>query len=60
MTNPENKKCGQSCGCDKALSEKDLAQDANQNPPQEESEKKLQPDPTRFGDWEVNGRAIDF
>tara|TARA_R110000796_G_scaffold165763_1_gene282613 strand:+ start:378 stop:584 length:207 start_codon:yes stop_codon:yes gene_type:complete len=35
---------------------------ANPAPPQagEDGAKAARPDPTRFGDWEKNGRCIDF
>jgi hypothetical protein len=48
----EEKKCGESCGCadvkdDQKIEEKKVAE-------------KIESDPTRFGDWQVNCRAIDF
>jgi hypothetical protein len=30
------------------------------SPPPEASKEEPHPDPTRFGDWEVKGRCIDF
>lgn len=58
--NPETdqKKCGESCGCQEMKEEikKDL--NAEKNP--KTSEKKTELDPTHFGDWQVNCRAIDF
>ena len=44
-------KCGESCGC----SEKPTQKISSEKPTEET---KL--NPTRFGDWEINGRAIDF
>jgi hypothetical protein len=66
--NLKEKTCGESCACN-------IEQPNNQNPNQskipeqiidlttpaktkEETQTKL--DPTRFGDWELKGRAIDF
>ena len=37
--------------------------DSKAEKPEEKKEEKkddVKADPTRFGDWEVNGRAIDF
>ena len=54
MKNPENleqKKCGESCGC--------MATDDSKKE-EIKSEEKIEQDPTRFGDWPVNCRAIDF
>ncbi len=59
---PEVKKCSKSCGCN---TPQDLKKDDPKNLPQKDdsseakkSEFKL--DPTHFGDWQINGRAIDF
>ena len=53
--NPQQKEstqnCGESCGCKE--------KPASEIPQQKES-KQPKPNPTRFGDWEVKGRAIDF
>ncbi len=55
----ENKKlnsCNKSdCECS---SQKQSAKTGNSNG--EKTEAETPQDPTRFGDWEVNGRAIDF
>ncbi len=53
----EEKKCGESCGCvdakdDQKIEEKKSAEKI--------ADKKIESDPTRFGDWQVNCRAIDF
>lgn len=55
---PEEKKCvGESCECSNALNtKKDSQKNISEKPEAEE----IKPDPTRFGDWQVNGRAIDF
>jgi len=53
------KKCGESCGC--AAEEKNKTTPQNLTALTEEkisTEEKL--DPTHFGDWQVNCRAIDF
>jgi hypothetical protein len=58
--NSNNVKCGQSCGCDEV---KITEEQVKNNAPSFSQEKELpqnEPDPTRFGDWQVNGRAIDF
>jgi hypothetical protein len=49
--NLEQKKCGESCEC-KTVN--DLKKE------EIKVEEKVEHDPTRFGDWQVNGRAIDF
>jgi hypothetical protein len=56
---PETKTCGTSCGC---ASQVDAKKDDQKNL---EKESEIKPaeketDPTRFGDWEIGGRAIDF
>jgi hypothetical protein len=28
--------------------------------PENQQKNKIEQDPTRFGDWQINGRAIDF
>ncbi len=55
---PEDKKCGESCGC----GDKQELQLDDQNLAKEPEEKSTQIklDPTHFGDWQINGRAIDF
>ncbi len=53
--NLEQKKCGESCGCG---SKQDSKNDASKV--ENEKTEELKPNPTRFGDWQVNGRAIDF
>ena len=48
----EKQSCGKSsCAC----SEKEMPKKSLEKPAEE-----IKLDPTRFGDWEVNGRAIDF
>jgi hypothetical protein len=48
----EQQSCGkESCACSEKPSSKI---------PQEKSAEVVKLEPTRFGDWEVNGRAIDF
>ena len=42
-------KCGESCGCE-----------SKQEQVKVEEKKPVENDPTRFGDWQVNGRTIDF
>ena len=34
--------------------------ESNQDKPEKETGGRDGPDPTRFGDWEKNGRCIDF
>ena len=53
--NLEQKKCGESCSCQSAT-------DVKKEEIKEEMklEEKVEQDPTRFGDWQINGRAIDF
>lgn len=69
---PESKKCGESCGCvnsqdlkkddQKNLAAQSTEHESKKNPAAtnevKTEEKKL--DPTHFGDWQINGRAIDF
>lgn len=65
VNNLEEKKCGKSsCGCmstNEAQSDdqKKLAKEAEEKILQEANLKK-DLDPTHFGDWQVNCRAIDF
>lgn len=56
MNYEEKKKCGESCGCAATPDVKKDAQISKTEIPQEKKDQ----DPTRFGDWQVNGRAIDF
>ena len=61
--NLEEKKCGQSCGCGTSQEMKKDEPVSNVEisfPNPEISKEKTKQDPTRFGDWQVNGRAIDF
>lgn len=56
---PENKKCSESCGCDSANNvKKDEPEKLEIKSEEKSAEIKL--DPTHFGDWQINGRAIDF
>jgi hypothetical protein len=48
----EQKNCGESCGCAEAKN----AQKTVEKKPEVKNEL----DPTHFGDWQVNCRAIDF
>ncbi|MBP7710645.1 MAG: DUF1674 domain-containing protein [Rickettsiales bacterium] len=60
---PEEKKCGESCGCSPSQKIKKDEKITNAEitfPNQETKQNKIEQDPTRFGDWQVNGRAIDF
>jgi hypothetical protein len=53
----EPKNCGESCGCgnknDSTIIDKDKTSE-------KKPEKKVELDPTHFGDWQINGRTIDF
>jgi hypothetical protein len=40
--------------------EQPVADVSSAAPPQQEVGGRTGPDPTRFGDWEKNGRCIDF
>jgi hypothetical protein len=63
MTKPEEKKCGESCGCNPSQEIKKDEKITNAEitfPNPENPKNKIEQDPTRFGDWQVNGRAIDF
>ena len=53
--NLEQKKCGESCSCQSVT-------DVKKEEIKEEMkvEEKVEQDPTCFGDWQINGRAIDF
>lgn len=55
--NLEQKKCGESCGCN---SSQDVKIEVSKVDNQNEKTEEIKLDPTRFGDWEVKGRAIDF
>jgi hypothetical protein len=57
MKHSEEKKCGESCECND--SKKNFKQ-TNLTAKEETQKEKTDQDPTRFGDWSVNGRAIDF
>ena len=62
----EQKNCSESCACNISQQPKtpekkpeqiiDLTTPAKTQNTKEENK----PDPTRFGDWELKGRAIDF
>jgi len=55
---PEEKKCGESCGCRVS---QDTKKDVKKNLEEKPAEKEVvKLDPTHFGDWQINGRAIDF
>ncbi len=53
----EQKKCGEFCGCN---SSQDVKIEVSKVDKQNEKTEEIKLDPTRFGDWEVKGRAIDF
>jgi len=57
--NLEQKKCGESCSCQSVT---DVKKEEMKEKIKEEMklEEKAEQDPTRFGDWQINGRAIDF
>ncbi len=66
---PEVKKCGESCGCSgtqkienktQTTSEQTLAKTDKIKSTEESAAQKPKLDPTHFGDWQINGRAIDF
>ena len=42
---------------EKTTPEKSKEQDAAKK---QEADKKARPEPTRYGDWEIGGRCIDF
>ncbi len=54
-------KCGdKSCGCNSTPEKKDEYVDLTSVTITNEVKKETKDDPTKFGDWQVNGRAIDF
>ncbi len=62
MLNKQNitKSCNKSdCGCksDKDQFAKNIEIESSK---EKDAEEKPTQDPTKFGDWQVNGRAIDF
>ncbi len=59
------KNCGNNdCSCKSSSSSEKKISDQNiltaQENPTNQIEDNKKPDPTRFGDWEIGGRAIDF
>ncbi len=62
MMNYEEKKCGESCGCSASqeIKKDEQIPEVEINFPNTKTKEKIEQDPTRFGDWQVNGRAIDF
>jgi hypothetical protein len=64
MKNPEfhEKNCAISCDCadQKIQNSKEKIEVLSNIIPEKTPEKKPESDPTRFGDWQINGRAIDF
>jgi hypothetical protein len=60
MKNEKN--CGESCGCNQALESKKPEEilDPITLPKTQNTKEENKPNPTRFGDWEIKGRAIDF
>ncbi len=54
--NLQNPKANQSPSEDKKLATQPEVEKNNSNTTQTEEDK----DPTKYGDWQVNGRAIDF
>ena len=58
MNSEIKQNCGESCGCSAA---QDIKKDDKKNLAEIKSEpEKISLDPTHFGDWQVNCRAIDF
>jgi hypothetical protein len=58
MESSQKNQCGNNdCSC--ANSSSDL-KDQNITPTDKKNIETPSKDPTRFGDWEINGRAIDF
>ena len=64
MTKSEEKKCDESCECHPSQEikrdEKITNAEITFPNPENQQKNKIEQDPTRFGDWQVNGRAIDF
>lgn len=59
MTKPEMKNCGEGCGC--AVEQEAQSKTDQQNLKIVEAKKEEEKlDPTHFGDWQINCRAIDF
>ena len=56
---PEEKKCGESCGCDATKNTQKSPEVKSETAKIPEKEE-IKLDPTHFGDWQINGRAIDF
>lgn len=59
----EEKKCGnQSCGCsDSEIMSQDKIPETKKSAVEiKKIEEEIKLDPTHFGDWQVNCRAIDF
>ncbi len=59
----EEKKCGdQSCGCaeTKAVAQEKIPEVKIAEIETKKIEEEIKLDPTHFGDWQVNCRAIDF
>ncbi len=53
----EEKNCDEACGC---ADVKDDQKTEEKKSAEKIFDKKIELDPTRFGDWQVNCRAIDF
>jgi len=61
MIKPEEKNCGTSCGCGPAENAKtDGKEKLVEKTVVENAVEQVKLDPTHFGDWQVNCRAIDF
>lgn len=62
MNSQKEKTCSESCACNQAQEPKKPEQilDLTTPPKTQSTKEENKPDPTRFGDWEINGRAIDF
>jgi hypothetical protein len=59
MNEPEMKNCGEGCGCAVEKETQLKAEQKNLKIAEvKKAEEKL--DPTHFGDWQINCRAIDF
>jgi hypothetical protein len=63
QNNNLEKKCGESCDCKTEQETKKDDQTLSVAAPATKKENQKEEDklnPTRFGDWEIKGRAIDF
>lgn len=58
----ENKSttCGESCGCHAQNKKSEEAKNNERSNQNIETATIEEQDPTKFGDWQINGRTIDF